>query len=276
MEDYDNYEGKVTDAENYVFGGIAKELELPGPDLSIYLISKARFREKVSRYEDITTKQAQQIWSFLSSQMVKGYEMAQSGQVNSEPLTKENLYDVEIGRTGWDALTREIGLDEDVADELFSDCQLELTEMAEQRIEAQEEAEYKAQEQQEQAESEQGERGELSDEAIDQIIEDVRNDPKHPYNDPNASQEAHDKAVFGFNKLLEMKAGLIPKSWDAIDGYVQEHKTEKEQALKEQYGVSGNVYKSGDYHSASTPEREVEDGGADDIAQDSEGDEDNE
>ena len=242
------------------------EYNIRGPELSHYIMKKARFVQAMQDH-DIDQEKGQKIWDWLSQKTDEKYDAYLLSQGEPEVMTWEKLAELELDPTEFYEFCQSIGLDLEKAEGLFQVYEGEVRTMFGNDIEAREEAQHEVQQREEVRQAEQAE-GELSVEQIDQIISDVRQDPKHPYNDPNASQEAHDKAVNGMNKLLEMKAGLIPRTMGAIDGYAKEFKTDQEQLLKDQYGVSGSLYKSGDYHSAYTPKREVEDGDKDDIAQD--------
>lgn len=232
------------------FGEVPEEAagyELQGAELTIYPIKKARFQE-ILWENDVPKDQAQVIWDYYAQQTDLAYETARinQGQFQPKPLTRETLAELQLDASGWNEFATANDIDTELAYSLFEAYQGEVAEVVEQSVKAQE-----AEQQEAQAETAENEQGEVSDDALDQIINDIRKDPA--YMGEGGTIAEHDRAVFAMNKAMEMKAGLIPRTWQALAQYVQEYKGEQEQILKDQYGVSS--LKPGAYDSSNEVQR---------------------
>nr|BDD44713.1 hypothetical protein 19 [bacterium] len=259
---------------DYVFGDVGLPddggYEIRGAELSHHVVKKPRFVKAMQDY-DIDQEKGQKIWDWLSKKTDEKFDAHRLSQSEPEPMTWEKLAELELDTSEWHEFARSIDLASEVAEKLVQDYEYEVRGLIEKQIEAREEAEQA----QAEAEAEEAEAGEedLSDEVLDQLIDEIRNDPA--YYDENASQQDHDRAVNALNKALQMRAGLIPRTMADIEGYAREYKAEQEQVLREQYGV-GDVYKTGEGSSSNGVPADQSfagvDGDADGIAQDEHGD----
>jgi hypothetical protein len=239
--------------------------DLRGPELSYMVFKKADLVEILGGYPGVTQEQAQQIWSWYSGNMGKIYDQA---RVNSASVSAEFVKAMGFSHDGWVSFAHSIGLDHDTTIGIYGDHTARAeqvgAEMAERAAEAEAEAESAAE-----AEAEQAENGALPKEQAQLLLRKILADPNHPYNDDKATPADHDLAVAGVNRLYAIIAGLETK----IEGYAEEHLAQKEQEMKEAYGVQGgSVFKTGDFKSSNNIpadqswKESAKAGGKDDLA----------
>ena len=251
--------------EKYVFGSMGlpdgENYEIRGAVLSYIPNGMLEKFKEVMIENEIPQEKGQALWDYLSDKIGQAYDTWRLSQETPQPMTRDDLDNMKFDFSEFWTDAEKMGFTEDEMTTLSSEYQIFMTDFAEAQVEAYEQYEQQQQEQTGQT----GETGqELSDEALDQVIEQIRQDPA--YMGEGVPQEKHDRAVFAMNKAMAMRANKIPRTLDAIDEYVSDFKQEQAENLKESYGT--NLYKSGDKSSSFTPEQPTADeGDRDGIAQ---------
>lgn len=240
---------KASNRKVGVMGRIRIE-DIRGAELSYMILGKKDLIKILDGHPAVTQKQAQAIWSWYSGHCDK---IDAQSRINTASVTAEFVKAMGFSQDGWQNFASSIGLDHDTTIGVYSDftgiAEEVGQEIAAQKAKADEKAKAEAEAEGDE-DADQPEARELSDETLDQVIADIRKSPA--YWDDKAPIQDHERAVKALNKAMEMRAGVIPRTMEAVGEYAREFKSEKEQIAKEQYGIQGgSVYKTGDFKSSN-------------------------
>jgi len=218
--------------------------DLPGADLSILPISKDRFKELMLEH-NVPVAPAKVLWGHYTKEIGRIYDQLRANEAlglgsENAKLTKGLLETGKFDRAGFDKMAKENGIDLELANDLWLTFETEITAVGEQLITTQEKAEAEAQEQKEAKEADESETYTTPAEAR-LFLEQIRGNPKHAYNNVNATQEQHEKAVEAVNRLIAITMGQASN----LDGIHDEINKKYAPKIEDRSSASGgNTNKS--------------------------------
>jgi len=248
MEDYSKEsERDFSQAEKYVFGdlvgGVPKEssgYKLAGADLTIYPIKKARFAQ-ILWENDVPAEQGTKLWQYYTKETDKAYDTARmNGKGEGKAFTRESLEALEMDSTGFHEFAKTIGIDQTLAEILFNLYDSEVRSVVETVIERQEIAEAEAQNRgEETAEPEDEEAGDgvpvyMSKQDARLELAKIMENPEDAYFNEKAPVAQRDRRIALALKLREIISGATNR----LDTYETALNNEKQEALRDQYGVA--------------------------------------
>lgn len=158
----------------------------------------------------VTIPQGKGLWGFYTKLAAKNYDqhLLKQGQ-DEQPPTRQMLSDLQFDRmgSGFDELCAELGISSDLANDIWGRYESRTTEKLENIVEHVEAQQAEVEVQVNEVEADDSPTRTSAAEARAFRLEILRNE-KHPYNDPNATMEDHDRAVASVNRLLEIENGL--------------------------------------------------------------------